>query len=126
MAQASEFNWRLAMSILSQNSIEEFIEDTPLDLDDVWVLSPKSVERLNAKGIKNTINLIGQFSTMFDEDRSTQENSNEYYLWLGEVGVASAYKNAITRLIIEKVNVLYPGTIDIKELEEHHNSMYYQ
>ena len=37
-------------------------------------IGPKSVEKLQAKGVKNTFNLVGQFLTMFDEERSTQEN----------------------------------------------------
>ena len=40
-----------------------------------------------------------------------------FYAWLGEVGVAGAYKNTITRLVAEKVYVLIPGAVDLTEFE---------
>lgn len=43
---------------------------------------------------------------------------NAFYDWLGECGVASAYKNSITRLIVEKVYVLMPGMVDLSTFDE--------
>lgn len=104
---------------LSQATIEEFCQsDVEWDLSLVPGLGPKSVEKLQAAGVKSTFNLIGRFMAMWDEERSTQANCNDFYWWLGEVGVAWAYKDGLTRLLLEKLYVMLPGMLDMTGFEQ--------
>jgi hypothetical protein len=118
MSQATEFNWYNAMSNLSEETIDAFIKKTPLKLIDMPCITNKSVKKLNSKGVENIVNLIGQFMTMYEENRNSQENCDEFYSWLGEVGVSYHYKNSIIRLVVEKIMVLFPGIIDVDEFTE--------
>ncbi|CAE7937814.1 unnamed protein product [Symbiodinium sp. KB8] len=119
MAGKSTFDWGKALSNISQATIREFIDaDLEAELSSVPGIGPKSVQNLQAAGVKNTFNLVGKFLTLYDDAADTQDNCNAFYDWLGECGVASAYKNSITRLIVEKVYVLMPGMVDLSTFDE--------
>lgn len=109
-----EFNWGLAMAKLTQSTLEQFCQsDLDSDLSLIPGVGPKSIEKLNAHGIKNAFNFVGKFLMLFDDDEDTQENCNNFYLWLCEMGISSEFRHAITRIVVEKVYVMIPGMIDL-------------
>jgi hypothetical protein len=113
------FSWSKAMKNLSYSQIDDFIHtENVLELEEIPGITSKTADILRDNDILNSTNLVGKFLSIYDYKYDTQENSNEFYLWLGEIGMDTKYKDSITRLIIEKIYSILPGLIDISCFSE--------
>lgn len=89
----------------------------PLDCAGLQVpgVGPVTKDALLAAGVNTSHQLIGVYLSYFREKATVKGRVNEFHAWLKSVGASAGHVNAIVRAVVEKVNVMFPGTYNAEE-----------
>ena len=99
-------------SSVGADKLAEYLRaDVDADLRSIPGVGPKAVEKLNARGITTTFQLIGQFLMLKDEGVGPVEHCDRFWYWLKDVGIDS-HRSGIIQCIAEKLDTMFPGIYD--------------